>query len=122
MATSELMDRSSCDVDPSRSACWWDPSGYLRLSPFAVQVLSDAGLLKVDNLVPHRVKTYSTRAEVEDPFSGATFAILKCITGYTSSFGQILVNPVRGVRQNVEAIPVGGFLSRSLDFSRSSFS
>ncbi|ORY85379.1 hypothetical protein BCR35DRAFT_302858 [Leucosporidium creatinivorum] len=96
-----------CDLDSARAAAWWCPSQYLRLSPFAAQVLSDAHKLDVDELRPHRVKSYQTRAEYADPLSGASFVCLRIIMDYTSSFGEMLVNPVKGIQHNVTAIPLG---------------
>lgn len=97
----------SCDLDSARAASWWCPSQYLRLSPFAAQVLSDAHKLDVDELRPHRIKSYQTRAEYADPLSGTSFVCLRIILDYTSSFGEMLVNPVKGLQHNVTAIPLG---------------
>lgn len=53
------------------------------------------------------VKSYQTRAEYTDPLSGTAFVCLRIIMDYTSSYGEMLVNPVKGIQHNVTAIPLG---------------
>jgi hypothetical protein len=53
------------------------------------------------------VKSYQTRAEYADPLSGTAFVCLRIIMDYTSSYGEMLVNPVKGIQHNVAAIPLG---------------
>lgn len=73
-----------CDADSSKAACWWSPEHFVKLSPFAAQVLADEGKLDLTKLLPHRVKNYATRADITDPLTGGGMAIFKTVIDYYS--------------------------------------
>ncbi|KAK2751038.1 hypothetical protein FQN57_000113 [Myotisia sp. PD_48] len=75
-------DTLRCMLVPDRAAVWRIKRTRIRLSPFAVTTLSNAGILDLDDLKLYRPREYDTEPEPRDPVSGGAVALIDSIADF----------------------------------------
>jgi sterol 3beta-glucosyltransferase len=98
------LNRMRCQLLPHHAAQWVSPTLCLALSGAAVETLVKADKISYDQLVPHRVRKYATRAQITDPVTGGIGSILELVLDYHVGIFQSFYNPKVGIPKHVGAV------------------